>query len=48
VSTSRLFASLLFGALGTWLGIETALAVFAGGLVVAIAVATVALRSSRA
>jgi MFS family permease len=48
VSTSRLFASLLFGALWTWLGIETALAVFAGGLVVAIAVATVALRSSRA
>jgi MFS family permease len=48
VSASRLVASVLFGALWTWQGIETALAVFAGGLVVAIAVAAVALRSSRA
>jgi MFS family permease len=48
VSASRLLASVLFGALWTWQGIETALAVFAGGLVVAIAVAGVALRSARA
>lgn len=47
VSASRLLASVLFGALWTWQGIEFALAVFAGGLVVAIAVAAVALRSSR-
>jgi MFS family permease len=48
VSAARLVASVLFGALWTWQGIETALAIFAGALVVAIAVATVALRSSRA
>jgi MFS family permease len=48
VSAARLVASVLFGALWTWQGIETALAIFAGALVVAIAVAAVALRSSRA
>ena len=48
VSVARLFASVLFGALWTWQGIETALAIFAGALVVAIAVAAVVLRSSRA
>jgi hypothetical protein len=47
VSASRLLASVLFGALWTWQGIEFALAVFAGALVVAIAVAAIALRSSR-
>jgi len=48
VSASRLCASVLFGALWTWQGIETALAVFAGALAVAIVVAGLALRSSRA
>jgi MFS family permease len=48
VSASRLVASVLFGALWTLLGIQTALAVFAGGLVIAILVAAVALRGSRA
>jgi MFS family permease len=44
LSIARLFASILFGALWTWLGIQAALAVFACALVVAIAVAAVALR----
>jgi MFS family permease len=35
-SISRLFASLLFGAVWTWLGLEVALVAFAGGLVLAI------------
>ncbi len=48
VSAARLVASVVFGALWTWQGIETALAVFAGALVVAIAIAAFALRSSRA
>ncbi len=48
VSTARLFASVLFGALWTWQGINTAIAVFGASLVVAIAVAAVVLRSSRA
>jgi MFS family permease len=48
VSASRLLASVVFGALWTLLGIQTALAVFAGGLVVAIVVAAVALRGSHA
>ncbi|HEY6691583.1 MAG TPA: MFS transporter [Solirubrobacteraceae bacterium] len=48
VSVARLFASVLFGALWTWLGIQTALAIFAGALVVAMAVAAVALRDANA
>ena len=48
VSVARLFASVLFGALWTWLGIQTALAIFAGALVVAMAVAAVALRDADA
>jgi len=48
VSVARLFASVLFGALWTWQGIETALAIFAGALLVAIAVAAVTLRRSPA
>ena len=48
VSVARLFASVLFGALWTWQGIETALAIFAGALIVAIAVASVVLRTARA
>lgn len=48
VSASRLVASILFGALWTLAGIQLALAVFAGGLVVAMLLAAVALRSSRA
>ena len=47
VSTSRLLASVLFGALWTVFGVSTALAVFAGGLVVAMAVAAFALKGSR-
>ena len=47
VSMSRLLASVLFGALWTLLGIQTALAVFAGGLVVAMVVAAFALKGSR-
>jgi MFS family permease len=48
VSTSRLLASVLFGALWTVFGIQAALAIFAGGLVAAMLVAAVALRGSRA
>jgi MFS family permease len=48
VSIARLLASVLFGALWTWLGIQTALAIFAGALVVAMAVAAVALRGADA
>jgi MFS family permease len=48
VSTARLFASVLFGALWTWLGIQTALGIFAGALVVAMLVAGAALRGSHA
>jgi MFS family permease len=48
VSVARLFASVLFGALWTWLGIQIALAIFAGALVVAMAVAAVALRDANA
>jgi MFS family permease len=47
VSASRLLASVVFGALWTLFGIQTALAIFAGGLVVAMLVAAVALRGSR-
>jgi MFS family permease len=48
VSIARLLASVLFGALWTWLGIQTALVIFAGALVVAMAVAAVALRGADA
>jgi MFS family permease len=48
VSTARLFASVLFGALWTWMGIQTALGIFAGALVVAMLVAGAALRGSHA
>jgi MFS family permease len=48
VSTSRLAASVLFGALWTLGGIELALAVFTGGLAAAICLAALALRASRA
>jgi MFS family permease len=47
VSAARLLASVLFGLLWTLLGIQTALAVFAGGLVVAMLVAAFALKGSR-
>lgn len=45
-NTSRLLASLLFGALWSWMGLSKAIVIFAGGLVVAIAVATATLGSS--
>jgi MFS family permease len=48
VSIARLLASVMFGALWTWLGLQTALAMFAGALVVAMLVAAAALRGSRA
>jgi MFS family permease len=38
-SVTRLLASVLFGLLWTWLGVETAVALFAAGLVVAMALA---------
>jgi MFS family permease len=44
-NTGRLLASLVFGALWYWTGLWTALAIFAGGLVVAIAVAAATLGS---
>jgi MFS family permease len=43
-SITRLFASILFGALWTWLGLDVAIAVFAAGLVVAMALAVRGLR----
>jgi MFS family permease len=48
VSTARLVASVLFGALWTWLGIQTALGIYAGGLVAAMLVAAAVLRGARA
>jgi MFS family permease len=45
---TRLVASILFGALWTWLGIETAIAIFAAGLVVAMLVAVRGLRIAHA
>jgi MFS family permease len=48
VSASRLVASIAFGALWTLAGIQIALLVFAGGLVVAMLLAALAIRSSRA
>jgi MFS family permease len=47
VSTARLLASVLFGALWTVFGVQVALAVFAGGLAVAMVVAAFALKGSR-
>jgi MFS family permease len=47
VSTSRLLASVLFGALWTWLGLHTALGIYAGGLVAAMLVAAAVLRNGR-
>lgn len=46
VSTSRLLASVAFGALWTVIGIEATIAVFAGALVAAIVLAAFALRRS--
>ena len=50
VSIARLFASVLFGALWTWLGLQSALAIFAAALVVAMLVAapTLLRRGARA
>src|SRR3954470_10797705 len=47
-SITRLFASILFGALWTWLGLDVAIAVFAAGLVVAMALAVRGLRIANA
>lgn len=47
VSASRLLASVLFGALWTVAGMQTALVVFSAGLVAAMLLAAVALRRSR-
>jgi MFS family permease len=44
VSISRLLASVLFGAFWTWLGLHTAIGIYAGALVVAMLVAAAALR----
>src|SRR3954469_24321798 len=47
-SITRLLASLLFGALWTWLGLQTAVAVFAAALVVAMGLALGGLRIAHA
>ena len=47
-SVTRLFASMLFGVLWTWLGVEAAIALFAAGLVVAMALAVRGFRVARA
>jgi MFS family permease len=47
-STGRLLASVLFGALWTWVGLHTALGIYAGALVVAMMVAAPVLRGARA
>jgi len=47
-SLTRLLASVLFGVLWTWLGVEAALALFAAGLVVAMALAVRGLRVAHA
>jgi MFS family permease len=47
-SISRLLASVLFGLLWTWLGVEAAVALFAAGLVVAMALAVRGLQVARA
>jgi predicted MFS family arabinose efflux permease len=43
-SLGRLFASVVFGTIWTWTNVETAIAVYAGGLVTAMALAAAALR----
>jgi MFS family permease len=48
VSTARLLASVLFGALWTWLGLQTALGIFAAALVVAMVAAAPVLFGARA
>lgn len=47
-SVTRLIASIVFGALWTLLGVETAVALFAAGLVIAMALAVRGLRVARA
>jgi MFS family permease len=47
-SIARLFASVIFGAVWTWLGLEAAVALFAGGLVVAMPLAIRGLRIASA
>ena len=47
-SIARLFASILFGALWTWLGLQAAIAMFAAGLVIAMCVAVRGLRIAHA
>jgi hypothetical protein len=46
-SIARLVASLAFGGLWTWLGLQTALTVFAGGLVAAMLVGVRTVRAAR-
>jgi Na+/melibiose symporter-like transporter len=46
-SVARLFASILFGVLWTWLGVEAAIAAFAAALVVAMALSVRGLRLAR-
>jgi hypothetical protein len=48
ISASRLLGSVLFGALWTLAGVEMALAIFAGGLLAAMALSAWALQRSRA
>jgi MFS family permease len=43
-SLGRLFASVVFGTIWTWTNVETAIAVYAGGLLTAMALAAAALR----
>jgi MFS family permease len=47
-SGARLAASVMFGALWTWVGVDAAITLFAAGLVVAMAVAVRGLRVARA
>src|SRR4051794_10478487 len=47
-SVTRLFASILFGVLWTLVGVETAIALFAAGLVIAMALAVRGLKVARA
>jgi hypothetical protein len=44
---TRLFASLLFGALWTWIGVQHAIALFAAGLAIAMLLAVRGLRVAR-
>jgi hypothetical protein len=47
-SMARLLASVLFGALWTWLSLQTAVAIFAGALVLAMLMAGSVLRGAQA